>query len=85
MPDNLSYGASEGSLLHEEIRKVLSKAKAAGLLRLVFHDAGTFDKDDKTGIVYRIFIILLIKRKKGILSLNMTSMIDNTNLSLISN
>ncbi|XP_022867846.1 putative L-ascorbate peroxidase 6 isoform X2 [Olea europaea var. sylvestris] len=44
-----AVAADEGSLLHEEIRKVLSKAKAAGLLRLVFHDAGTFDKDDKTG------------------------------------
>lgn len=27
----------------------MSKAKAAGLLRLAFHDAGTFDLDDKSG------------------------------------
>lgn len=32
------------------MRKVLSKGKAAGVLRLVFHDAGTFDVDDNTGI-----------------------------------
>ncbi|KAL0297152.1 UNVERIFIED_CONTAM: putative L-ascorbate peroxidase 6 [Sesamum radiatum] len=52
-------GSSEMSLLQEEIRKVLSKGKAAGLLRLVFHDAGTFDKGDGTGgmngsIVYEL-------------------------------
>lgn len=46
---NYAVAADESSLLHEEIRKVLSKAKAAGLLRLVFHDAGTFDKEDKSG------------------------------------
>ncbi|KAL0447322.1 UNVERIFIED_CONTAM: putative L-ascorbate peroxidase 6 [Sesamum latifolium] len=56
-----SFGAAtdEMSLLQEEIRKVLSKGKAAGLLRLVFHDAGTFDKGDATGgmngsIVYEL-------------------------------
>ncbi|MED6139423.1 putative L-ascorbate peroxidase 6 [Stylosanthes scabra] len=46
-------------LIKEEVRKVLSKGKAAGVLRLVFHDAGTFDLDDKTGgmngsIVYEL-------------------------------
>ncbi|KAL2518024.1 putative L-ascorbate peroxidase 6 [Abeliophyllum distichum] len=56
---NYAIAADESSLLHEEIRKVLSKTKAAGLLRLVFHDAGTFDKDDKTGgmngsVVYEV-------------------------------
>ena len=35
--------------MREEIGKVLSKGKAAGVLRLVFHDAGTFDIYDKTG------------------------------------
>ncbi|XP_059063376.1 putative L-ascorbate peroxidase 6 isoform X2 [Cryptomeria japonica] len=35
--------------IKSEIRKVLSKAKAAGLLRLVFHDAGTFDMAKNTG------------------------------------
>lgn len=49
----------ETSLLHEEINKVLTKAKAAGLLRLVFHDAGTFNKGDRSGgmngsIVYEL-------------------------------
>ncbi|GKD29170.1 G-type lectin S-receptor-like serine/threonine-protein kinase SD2-5 [Tanacetum coccineum] len=33
-------------LLQKEIRKVFSKGKAAGVLRLVFHDAGTYDMDD---------------------------------------
>ncbi|KAF7830294.1 putative L-ascorbate peroxidase 6 [Senna tora] len=36
-------------LIKEEISKVLSKGKAAGVLRLVFHDAGTFEMDDSTG------------------------------------
>lgn len=30
---------------------MLSKGKAAGVLRLVFHDAGTFDIDDNTGML----------------------------------
>ncbi|KAI3468023.1 hypothetical protein Pfo_024686 [Paulownia fortunei] len=56
---SLASATDENSLLQEEIRKVLSKGKAAGLLRLVFHDAGTFDKGDKTGgmngsIVYEL-------------------------------
>lgn len=41
---------SESFRLREEIRKVLSKGKAAGVLRLVFHDAGTFEIDEKIGI-----------------------------------
>ncbi|XP_076952986.1 putative L-ascorbate peroxidase 6 [Bidens hawaiensis] len=36
-------------LVQEEIRKVLSKSKSAGVLRLVFHDAGTYDIDDGSG------------------------------------
>ncbi|XP_071708786.1 putative L-ascorbate peroxidase 6 [Rutidosis leptorrhynchoides] len=36
-------------LLQEEIRKVLSKGKAAGVLRLVFHDAGTYEINDDSG------------------------------------
>lgn len=28
----------------------MTKNKAPGFLRLVFHDAGTFDEGDKTGI-----------------------------------
>ncbi|PIN09868.1 L-ascorbate peroxidase [Handroanthus impetiginosus] len=46
---SLASATDESSLLQEEIRKVLSKGKAAGLLRLVFHDAGTFDKGDQSG------------------------------------
>ncbi|XP_078432402.1 ascorbate peroxidase 6 isoform X2 [Wolffia australiana] len=37
------------SIVRAELRKVLSKAKAAGALRLAFHDAGTFDMNDNTG------------------------------------
>ncbi|KAI3454206.1 hypothetical protein Pfo_010869 [Paulownia fortunei] len=56
---NFAAATDEKSFLQEEIRKVLSKGKAAGLLRLVFHDAGTFDKGDKRGgmngsIVYEL-------------------------------
>jgi L-ascorbate peroxidase len=40
---------AEGEIIKTEIRKVLSKAKAAGLLRLVFHDAGTFNMAKNTG------------------------------------
>lgn len=50
---------AEGEIIKTEIRKVLSKAKAAGLLRLVFHDAGTFNMAKNTGgmngsIVYEL-------------------------------
>ncbi|KAJ6697839.1 THYLAKOID LUMENAL 29 KDA PROTEIN CHLOROPLASTIC-RELATED [Salix purpurea] len=46
-------------LIREEVRKVLSKGKAAGVLRLVFHDAGTFEMDGNSGgmngsIVYEL-------------------------------
>lgn len=37
-------------IIKEEIRKVVSKGKAAGMLRLVFHDAGTFEMDGNSGI-----------------------------------
>ncbi|KAF3775970.1 putative L-ascorbate peroxidase 6 [Nymphaea thermarum] len=47
------------SRVRSEIRKVMSKAKAAGVLRLAFHDAGTFDVEDNSGgmngsIVYEL-------------------------------
>ncbi|KMZ61889.1 putative L-ascorbate peroxidase 6 [Zostera marina] len=35
--------------IRTEIRKVLTKLKSAGILRLVFHDAGTFDLKEKKG------------------------------------
>ncbi|KAL7159063.1 hypothetical protein ABFS83_01G004200 [Erythranthe nasuta] len=46
---SFASATDENALLQEEIGKVLSKGRAAGLLRLVFHDAGTFDDADKTG------------------------------------
>lgn len=54
-----AIAADESFQVREEIRKVLSKSKAAGVLRLVFHDAGTFEIDEKTGgmngsIVYEL-------------------------------
>ncbi|KAK2979120.1 hypothetical protein RJ640_021123 [Escallonia rubra] len=53
------FGGSEFFLIQGEVRKVLSKGKAAGVLRLVFHDAGTFTTDDNSGgmngsIVYEL-------------------------------
>ncbi|RZC62039.1 hypothetical protein C5167_023793 [Papaver somniferum] len=36
-------------IIREGVRKVVTKGKAAGVLRLVFHDAGTFDMNDKSG------------------------------------
>ncbi|GFP87809.1 putative l-ascorbate peroxidase 6 [Phtheirospermum japonicum] len=48
---SLASSTDEVSLLQDEIRKILSKGKAAGLLRLVFHDAGTFDQGDKTDLI----------------------------------
>ncbi|KAF8400632.1 hypothetical protein HHK36_013931 [Tetracentron sinense] len=41
--------SSESIIIQEGVRKVLSKVKAAGVLRLVFHDAGTFDMDENSG------------------------------------
>ncbi|KAL2346711.1 hypothetical protein Fmac_000711 [Flemingia macrophylla] len=50
LPANaMQPGAKEYLLIKEEVRKVVSKGKAAGVLRLVFHDAGTFDTNDNTG------------------------------------
>ncbi|KAJ3694217.1 hypothetical protein LUZ60_009697 [Juncus effusus] len=37
------------SIIQNGVRNVLSKAKAAGILRLVFHDAGTFDLNSNSG------------------------------------
>jgi len=42
----------EYTMLKEEVRKVVSKVKAAGVLRLVFHDAGTFEMGENSGILH---------------------------------
>jgi len=47
------------SIIRSGVRNVLTKGKAAGVLRLVFHDAGTFDVSDKSGgmngsIIYEV-------------------------------
>ncbi|KAL5786056.1 hypothetical protein ACOSQ2_008448 [Xanthoceras sorbifolium] len=53
-------GTSEYDLvIREEAAKVVSKGKAAGVLRLAFHDAGTFEMDNNSGgmngsIVYEL-------------------------------
>jgi L-ascorbate peroxidase len=49
----------DGSIIQNGVRNVLTKVKAAGVLRLVFHDAGTFDVGDKSGgmngsIIYEV-------------------------------
>lgn len=36
--------------MKEVVSKVVSKGKAAGVLRLAFHDAGTFEMDENSGI-----------------------------------
>lgn len=58
---NEAFGATidEFQLIQEEVRKVLSKGKAPGVLRLVFHDAGTFESNKDIGgmngsIVYEL-------------------------------
>ncbi|XP_062097178.1 putative L-ascorbate peroxidase 6 [Humulus lupulus] len=53
--DSVSVQAAESGnteynkLLKDEIRKVVPKSRAAGVLRLVFHDAGTFEVNDNSG------------------------------------
>lgn len=41
--------AGELSIIQSGVRSCLSKTKAAGVLRMVFHDAGTFDMVDNSG------------------------------------
>ena len=45
------------------MRKVLSKSKAPGVLRLAFHDAGTFDVNDSSGLTNFSGIWLIIVRR----------------------
>ncbi|KAK2660431.1 hypothetical protein Ddye_006964 [Dipteronia dyeriana] len=44
-----SGGSNEYLVVKEEAAKVVSKGKAAGVLRLAFHDAGTFEIDGNSG------------------------------------
>lgn len=41
--------AAKHLIIRNSLRAVLSKAKAAGMLRMAFHDAGTYDLMDHTG------------------------------------
>lgn len=47
---------SDYLLMKEEVTKVVSKGKAASVLRLAFHDAGTFEMDDNSGKFQHIMI-----------------------------
>ncbi|EXB40138.1 Putative L-ascorbate peroxidase 6 [Morus notabilis] len=44
-------GKNEYQVMKDEIRKVVPKGRAAGVLRLVFHDAGTFDVNDNSDVI----------------------------------
>jgi len=73
------------SIVRSGVRNYLSKTKAAGVLRMAFHDAGTFDIDDNSGInlifrcwnyllnhisvVYQWYILFLIAQKLSIIFL----------------
>ncbi|KAL9288872.1 putative L-ascorbate peroxidase 6 [Arabidopsis thaliana] len=62
-------------VMQNEIRKVVTKGKAAGVLRLVFHDAGTFELDDHSGgingsIAYELERPENIGLKKSLKALN---------------
>lgn len=53
--------APEYLLIKDEMKKVLTKVKAAGVLRLVFHDAGTFDSSENSGILGIFFSNLVLQ------------------------
>lgn len=48
----------EASAIRNGLRSVLSKGKAAGMLRLAFHDAGTFDIDGNSGSFLTALVVL---------------------------
>ena len=52
---NENYSENELKSIQTELRKTLKRPRAAGLLRLVFHDAGTFNIKTNTG--YNLFIV----------------------------
>lgn len=52
-------GQSEYLRIKEEINKVVTKGKAAGVLRLVFHDAGTFEMDENSGTkIWKFYLVV---------------------------
>ena len=53
--------AMKVQLIQYELKKVLSKGKSAGVLRLAFHDAGTFDSSDNSGTSCTFSICLHLK------------------------
>ncbi|MBA0839150.1 hypothetical protein Goarm_004911 [Gossypium armourianum] len=69
-------GQSEYLRIKEEIIKVVTKGKAAGVLRLVFHDAGTYEMDENSGgmngsIVYELERPENVGLKKSLKALSM--------------
>lgn len=82
---------SEYEIIKEEIRKAVPKGRAAGVLRLVFHDAGTFEVNDKSGgmngsVIYELKrfentgltgpVKILEKAKKGVEAIQPVSWAD---------
>lgn len=47
--------------MKDELRKVVTKGRAAGVLRLVFHDAGTFETNEDSGTYLDTMIIGIIR------------------------
>lgn len=90
---NISIAAEiyDASIIRSGVRSVLTKGKAAGVLRLVFHDAGTFEIGDGSGgmngsIIYEVdrpeniglnrSIKILRKAKEGIDNVQKVSWAD---------
>ncbi|EES15371.1 hypothetical protein BDA96_07G218600 [Sorghum bicolor] len=90
---NISIAAEiyDASIIRSGVRNILTKAKAAGVLRLVFHDAGTFEIGGKSGgmngsIIYEVdrpentglnrSIKILTKAKEGIDNVQKVSWAD---------
>ena len=65
--------------MKEEVRKVLSKGKAAGVLRLVFHDAGTFEMDDNSGTS---LVVMMLGKDADVMIICLMLMLSYTRCGL---